>query len=69
MQQSSVVRSKRKKIKKSQQRVEKKKKKDKEKESKAAEGLAHATWQEELEGNMFCTVCEYTVNNAVNVTQ
>jgi hypothetical protein len=46
-----------------------KKKKDKEKESKAAEGLAHATWQEELEGNMFCTVCEYTVNNAVNVTQ
>jgi hypothetical protein len=46
-----------------------KKKKDKEKESKAAEGLAHATWQEELEGNMFCTVCEYIVNNAVNVTQ
>jgi hypothetical protein len=46
-----------------------KKKKDKEKENQAGEGLAHATWQEEIEHSMFCTVCKYTVNNAVNVTQ
>jgi hypothetical protein len=46
-----------------------KRKKDKEKENQAGEGLAHATWQEEIEHNMFSTVCEYTVNNAVNVTQ
>jgi hypothetical protein len=44
-------------------------KKKKDKESQAGEGLAHATWQEEMEHSMFCTVCEYTVNNAVNVTQ
>jgi hypothetical protein len=42
-------------------------KKKKDKEAKEKEGLAHATWQEEMEGNMFCTLCEYTVNNAVNV--
>jgi hypothetical protein len=44
-------------------------KRKKDKESQEGEGLAHATWQEEIEQNMFCTVCEYTVNNTVNVTQ
>jgi hypothetical protein len=44
-------------------------KKKKDKESQAGDSLAHATWQEEMEHNMFCTVCKYTVNNAVNETQ
>jgi hypothetical protein len=44
-------------------------KKKQEKECQDSGGLVHATWQEELEHSMFCTVCEFTVNNAVNTTQ
>jgi hypothetical protein len=43
-------------------------KRKKDKEAKDGEAQAHATWQE-LEHSMFCTVCEVTVNNAVNATQ
>jgi hypothetical protein len=43
-------------------------KRKKDKEAKDGEAQAHVTWQE-LEHSMFCTVCEVTVNNAVNATQ
>jgi hypothetical protein len=43
-------------------------KKKSDKEAQDGEGLAHATWQE-LEHSMFCTVCEYTIHNAVNAMQ
>jgi hypothetical protein len=43
-------------------------KRKKEKEAQDGKAQAHATWQE-LEHSMFCTVCEVTVNNAVNAMQ